>query len=130
MSAPCALVIEDDLAMLEVVSASLEKRGYEVRQAQTFEDGLAALEDDFFSFVVADIFLPGMGGIDGIQQLKKRFEHIPVIAMSGGWSDMSGEEAIEAAQMIGADAGVAKPIDVAAFEAVLSKIGRGNPSDL
>ena len=61
--------------------------------------------------------MAGMGGIEGIKVLKEKFAKLPVIAISGGWADLDLDAAIEAAQKIGADAGVRKPISAVDFDA-------------
>ena len=43
------------------------------------------------------------------------------------WAVIVPESAIEAAQKIGADAGVKKPISAVDFDAALKQIGRGAP---
>lgn len=124
---PKALLIEDDAVFRQIVGISLGKRGYEVVAVESFEDGLAAITDGDFSFVMTDIFMEGMGGIEGIKVLKEKFPSLPVIAISGGWAELEPDDAIAAAQKIGADAGVKKPISAVDFDAALKQIGRGTP---
>lgn len=124
---PTALLIEDDAVFRQIVTISLGKRGYHVVEAQSFEEGLDAIEAGSFSFVMTDIFMEGMGGIAGIKVLKEAHPKLPVIAISGGWAELDPEDAISAAQKIGADAGVKKPISAVDFDAALKQIGRANP---
>lgn len=124
---PKVLLIEDDPVFLKIVGVSLDKRGYTVVSVTSFEQGLEALEDNVFSFVMTDIFMPGMGGIEGIKKLKAQYADLPIIAISGGWADLGPDETIEAAKKIGADAGVKKPISPADFDQSIEEIRRGNP---
>ena len=126
---PKALLIEDDSFFLEIVRLALDKRGFDVTSVTNFEDGLAAIDNGVYSFVMTDIFMPGMGGIEGIKILKDKFPALPVIAISGGWADLDPAEAIKAAKKIGADAGVRKPISIVDFNLALDEIGRGKPLD-
>jgi len=126
-SKPKVLLIEDDPVFLKIVGISLQKRGYAAVSVATFEEGLQALENDVFSFVMTDIFMPGMGGIEGIKILKEKYESLPVIAISGGWADMNPEDTIAAARKIGADSGVKKPIETTEFDQAIEEIKRGNP---
>jgi CheY-like chemotaxis protein len=121
---PKALLIEDDPVFRQLVTISLAKRGYDVVEAVNFEEGLDVLENTPLSFVITDIFMGGMGGIAGIQTLKEKFPNLPVIAISGGLADLDPDDAITAAQKIGADAGVKKPISAIDFDAALKQIGR------
>jgi DNA-binding response OmpR family regulator len=118
-------LIEDDPVFRQVLTSSLAKRGYDVVEAVSFEEGLDVIENISLSFVIADIFMGGMGGIAGIQVLKEKFPTLPVIAISGGLAELDPDDAIAAAQMIGADAGVKKPISAIDFDAALKQIGRG-----
>lgn len=111
----------------QIVMISLAKRGYDVVEAVSFEEGLDIIENVSLSFVMTDIFMEGMGGIAGIQVLKGKFPNLPVIAISGGWAELDPDDAIAAAQKIGADAGVKKPISAIDFDAALKQIGRGAP---
>jgi CheY-like chemotaxis protein len=120
-----ALVIEDDPVFRQVVTISLTKRDYDVVEAVNFEEGLEVMENTSLSFVITDIFMGGMGGIAGIQILKEKYPNLPVIAISGGLADLDSDDAIAAAQKIGADAGVKKPISAIDFDAALKQIGRG-----
>lgn len=124
---PHALLIEDDPVFRQIVTLSLGKRGYEVLAVESFEAGLDAIAEGSFSFVMTDIFMTGMGGIEGIKVLKEKFPSLPVVAISGGWADLDPDAAIEAAQKIGADAGVKKPISAVDFDAALKQIGRAAP---
>ena len=124
---PKALLIEDDPVFRQIVMISLAKRGYDVVEAVSFEEGLEVIENVSLSFVMTDIFMEGMGGIAGIQVLKGKFPNLPVIAISGGWAELDPDDAIAAAQKIGADAGVKKPISAIDFDAALKQIGRGAP---
>ena len=120
-----ALLIEDDPVFRQVVTISLAKRDYDVVEAVTFEEGLDIIEHTSLSFVIADIFMGGMGGIAGIQVLKEKYPNLPVIAISGGLAELDPDDALTAAQKIGADAGVKKPISAIDFDAALKQIGRG-----
>lgn len=124
---PKALLIEDDPVFRQIVTISLAKRGYEVVETASFEEGLEALLAGDFSFVMTDIFMAGMGGIEGIKVLKEKLPNLPVVAISGGWAELGPDDAIEAAQKIGADAGVKKPISAIDFDAALKEIGRAAP---
>ena len=56
------------------------------------------------------IYMSGMCGIAGITEMGKRQPNIKIIAMSGGFNDMTTESALQAAAKVGADAIMAKPL--------------------
>lgn len=61
-----ALVVDDDPALREVISALLEDEGYEVVAAADAVDALRILKEDSpsLSLIVSDVQMPGL--IDGI----------------------------------------------------------------
>lgn len=111
------LAIDDDDVMLDLIEVFLDIEGYGCHRAPSFEDGMKAVKHNNFAFVIADIFMAGMGGIEGIRQLKQFDPFIPVMAISGGFQGMAGEKTVAAAQAVGADAGLAKPFDRKSFKA-------------
>lgn len=115
-------MVDDDDTMLNVIESMLTQRGYACVTACNFEDGIKAVKFNAFAYIIADIFMDGMGGIEGIRQVKQLDPFIPVMAVSGGWQGMSGEKAIEAARMVGADSGLAKPFDETSFDTAFEKL--------
>ncbi|MBL4720269.1 MAG: response regulator [Alphaproteobacteria bacterium] len=116
------MVIDDDSFVADFVSIILGKKLYSTVACYTFEKALEQMERSTFDLVVTDIFMPGMGGIEGIQKLKSKHPDTIVIAMSAGWKNLEPEDAVEAAKKIGADAGLVKPVSTAKLNEVLSSL--------
>ena len=114
-----AVVIDDDGFIANLVARLLGKRGFSAVMCLDMENALEIIDKSDVSLVITDIYMPGIGGIEGIRQLRERHPDIPVVAMSGGWDKMSAEKTVKAAQMIGADAGMKKPISNEDLDAVL-----------
>jgi CheY-like chemotaxis protein len=77
------LVIDDDQAVRGAITIVLQADGFEV---VTAEDGWAGLElarASEFDLVIVDLFMPRLGGLDTIRQLRERNPLLPIIAMSG-----------------------------------------------
>lgn len=110
------LLIDDDDVMLDLLETMVHEQGYLCHKSFSFEDGINAVKHNNFVFVITDIFMEGIGGIEGIRQLKNLDPFIPVMAISGGFSGMSGEKTVEAARTVGADAGLPKPFDKDTFD--------------
>lgn len=115
------LIVEDDVAISELIKLNLDLAGYDSRQAF---DGSAALEA-FATFspnlVLLDISLPDMEGFDFMSQLKSK--ELPVIFLTArsGLSDK-----VKGLKM-GADDYIVKPFEamelLARIEAVLRRYG-------
>ena len=122
-----ALVVDDDLALADVVSFTLRKAGYEVIVAY---DGLVALDRwriDSPDLIILDLNLPKLDGLSVCRQIRAK-DDTPIIILS-----VSGEEDdIVTGLKLGADDYIVKPFSprqmVARVEAVLRRVGDTRPS--
>ena len=97
------LVVEDDTFVLTMISRLLRRAGYDVFEAMRAEQAISVVGNTAFDAVLTDIFMPGIGGIEGIIRIHAIKPNLPIIAMSAGYDDMTSEKANEAALKIGAD---------------------------
>ena len=105
-----ALVVDDSPTFLQLAQHLLKDSNFRVTTTTRMENVLARLAFDHIDVVVTDIFMPGMGGIEGIQRMRKDWPDVGVVAMSGGFGDKMGHsDALAAAQKVGADATIPKP---------------------
>jgi CheY-like chemotaxis protein/signal transduction histidine kinase len=65
-----ALVIEDTLVVRKTLTRALQKRGYEVTQANDGVEGLEALKNTIFDITLCDFLMPNMDGLDCVQQYR------------------------------------------------------------
>jgi len=77
------LVVDDEKDIVEILSHSLRRRGYEVETAITGEEGIKKAENKKFDVALLDINLPGMDGIQVLEQIKKIDPEIEVIMVTG-----------------------------------------------
>ena len=106
------LVVEDDKNIVDIVSRALEKEDCRVTISLSMEEALLGFEQMPYDLVVADIFMAGMGGIEGIQRMRQARPDVKILATSAGYSDMSSDAALKAAEKIGADAVLPKPFSI------------------
>jgi len=97
----------------------LEISGYLAALSSSAEEAIKRLEKQQCDVVITDIFMPGMGGIEGIKAIRQIAPNVKIIAVSGGFSDMPSNDALLAAQKLGADATLAKPFEFDALEATI-----------
>ena len=78
------LIIEDNLANMELMSYLLQAFGHIVLSAYNGEDGLEMARREMPDLVVCDVHLPGMDGYGVLKQLKceSLLRRIPVIAVT------------------------------------------------
>jgi len=101
------LVVDDEKNYLLVLSAVLEEEGYEVL---TTVSGLEALEihkSSDLDLVLTDMKMPGMDGIELLEQIKAHDPELPVIMMTAHGTI---DKAVEAMQK-GAYSYILKPFD-------------------
>jgi CheY-like chemotaxis protein len=116
------LVIDDDEFFATVVCKMLLKLGFMPFRIINVEDAFAFAGDSSVRIVLTDIFMPGMGGIEGISSIKENFPNIKIIAMSGGYGNTGAERTIKAAKKIGADVGLEKPFTPEALAAAIASL--------
>ncbi len=77
------LIVEDDPLVLETTAAVVRSFGFSVRTA---EDGFIALQilrEVLPDMILCDLRMPGMSGFELLSIVRRRFPHIPTIAISG-----------------------------------------------
>lgn len=101
------LIVDDDPQLREFIRVNLEMEGYEVREAASAGEGLAALDEGSPDLILLDVLMPGVDGWEMLRRVQERHgvESIPVIMYSGMVED--GERAEER----GAQAFIGKPFD-------------------
>ncbi len=104
------VIIDDDVDLLDLLSAFFRQRGYKV---STFEDARLALDEIeskklIVDAVISDLKLPVMSGLDFIKRIRTFNSVLPIILMTAEGSLEIAVEAIEA----GAYDFVLKPLHV------------------
>ena len=78
------LLVDDEVPFVENITKRLTKRDLEVSAALTGEDALTALAlSDQIEVVILDVKMPGMGGIETLQAIRKKYPLVEVIMLTG-----------------------------------------------
>ena len=77
------LIIDDEAPIRFSLRGILEDEGYEVLEAATAEEGIAAVDTERPDLVFLDIWLPGMDGLAAQAQIKAAHPDLPVVMISG-----------------------------------------------
>ena len=118
------LVVDDELAIIELVSAYLRKEGYQVFTAQDGPSGLKEAHSGRPDVVVLDIMLPGMDGLEWLTRFRR--ESNAYVIMLTAKSDETDKIV---ALAVGADDYLTKPFSprelVARIKAALRRLRGG-----
>src|ERR1044071_5093262 len=90
------LIVEDEPKMSRLLQIGLEEDGYHVQVAGSAERALKCLREETADLVITDLRMPGMGGLEFLQEAKKLNEHLPVIVMTAYGSVETAVEAMKA----------------------------------
>lgn len=104
------LVIDDDPAILELISSNLEMQGYIVESCDNAIDGIALAFQNPPHLIILDVMMPNLDGFTACQRLRqnKNTESIPILmltALSRTEDKVSGFDA-------GADDYITKPFEL------------------
>jgi len=83
MSSPQALLIEDEDAVRQATTQTLELGGFEVQACANAEQARRWLTSEFSGVVLTDVRLPGSSGLDVLQQVMALDADLPVLLMTG-----------------------------------------------
>src|SRR5207245_8447904 len=109
---------DDEKSLQEFMRSELPRLGHEVTVCPDGKSALKALEKSIFDAAILDLRMPGMTGIEVLEQLKQIAPDIEAVVMTG---HASMETAIEAVRL-GAFDYITKPCKLSEIEAVLGKI--------
>jgi DNA-binding response OmpR family regulator len=126
---PRVLVVDDSRTILQVVTAILQRSGYEAVAAQDGVEGLERLRSDGpFDLILLDFVMPRMNGYQFCRELRadEKLANSPVVLMSAR-TDAIGDRFVE---QTGALDAIGKPFDgrvlVAVVDRVLARVAEGH----
>jgi two-component system nitrogen regulation response regulator NtrX len=77
------LIVDDEDGIRYSLKGILEDEEFYVTEAETGEKAIESLEEDQPDLVFLDIWLPGMDGLNVLEYIKKEWEWLPVVMISG-----------------------------------------------
>jgi two-component system chemotaxis response regulator CheY len=116
------LLIDDMKGVRHTVSALLKRAGHVVTEADDGGAGLQLLQSgERYDLVITDMLMPKHDGMEVLLFLEQQPNRPKVLAISGGGSQVSADEAFLLARSK-ADAILAKPFDNADLLAAIDKL--------
>ncbi len=103
------MIVDDEPPVREALQAVIDAAGHETCAVSDGGRCLAELDSFRPDLVITDILMPGMEGMQTINELRKRQPALPIIAISGGvcFGDMNF---LRTAERLGASHSILKPV--------------------
>lgn len=114
------LVVDDDQAILTLLKYNLTKEGYEVETAIDGQEALDTALSVSFDFILLDIMLPKLDGIEVTKKLRQEKVTTPIIMLTARDEETDKIIGLE----LGADDYITKPFSPREVIARLKAIGR------
>ena len=80
------LVVDDEPLIRQTSALVLSDQGYEVRTAADGFEALVELRQALPDVIISDLSMPNMSGFELLSVVRRRFPHIPVIAITGQYN--------------------------------------------
>ncbi|MBK1883297.1 two-component system response regulator CreB [Luteolibacter pohnpeiensis] len=119
---PHILLVEDEPAIADTLLYALGTDCFEVTHALTGADAIAAFKEISFDFVILDIGLPDMTGLDVCRRLRK-VTHVPILFLTARSGEVDRILGLE----LGGDDYVTKPFSPREVVARVRAILRRSP---
>jgi two-component system, OmpR family, response regulator MtrA len=117
------LLVDDDAALLEVMSIVLSSEGYRVVTATDGAEALREVGRDGLDLVVLDVMLPRVSGFEVLKKIREKSD-LPVVMLTAKSQSVDKVVGLE----LGADDYITKPFDtkelLARIRAILRRFGR------
>jgi len=120
------LIVEDDLALSELLSYNLSSAGYQTSTIDDGDEAMAAVLDENPDLVILDWMLPNLSGIEICRQIRANPEtrNLPVIMLTAKGEDLDRVRGLNT----GADDYMVKPYSPAELIArIQALLRRSNP---
>jgi CheY-like chemotaxis protein len=115
-----ALVVDDTRIAATAIARALNLLGYQTKLAYSPRVAIESLFKRMPDVILLDINMPGIDGVEVCRYLRRdpRTDKVPIIAMSSE----AQEEIVTQVREAGANAFLAKPIDIDTLERTLNNV--------
>jgi CheY-like chemotaxis protein len=115
-----ALVVDDTRIAATTIAQALTLLGYRAQVAYSPRVAIESIFKRVPDVILLDINMPGIDGVEVCRYLRRdpRTEKVPIVAMSSE----AQEETVDRVYEAGANAFLAKPIDIDILERALNRI--------
>ena len=119
------LIVDDNDEFREMLRKVLEKDGHTVSEAHDGKEGIKIYKEHPADLIMLDILMPEIDGIQTMFELKRDFDNVRFIIMSGGGEYTDAESYLSDARALSNQKTLSKPFTreelTAAIDEVLGK---------
>jgi DNA-binding response OmpR family regulator len=122
------LIVDDEEAIRFVLRRALSEQGWSVDEVEDGAEVEDSLEKKRYDLVILDLYMPGMNGFEVLRLLRrggslpqpswKTPKDVKVLVVSGA----AGEEGLDFACRIGADANLRKPFELSEVRRIVKAL--------
>ena len=112
------LLVDDNIAALEMMAGAIRQMGHRVETVSTGEDAIRQVAAYRPDVVLMDIRMPGIDGYEAARRIKTLAPEVVVLAISGYVSMAEAQRAED----VGCAAQLAKPLEPALLEQILERL--------
>jgi two-component system chemotaxis response regulator CheY len=114
------LFVDDSSVIRDMVESSLVQLGY--MDIESAEDGVEALElanQEEYDFIITDINMPNMDGLELIRNLRDKLAYasVPIMVLTTEWSESMKQKGKE----VGATSWIVKPFDTELLDKAIAE---------
>ena len=112
------LVVDDEQISRNILVKIVQREGYEAEEAADGVEALAKLKDRRFDYIISDIKMPNMDGMQLLKEVKTHHPSVSVLLVTGQVQTINPRDAIAA----GADSLILKPFKNVEIARILAKL--------
>ena len=120
MSERLVLVVDDDDTIRRLVRIILEADGWRVLEAANGEEALQRLSADAPPFVVLDVMMPGVDGMEVLRRMRAINDEAKIVMLTA----KDDPEILTAAEEAGAAAYLTKPFSAEQLQEIVDRLLR------
>ncbi|GAB4462951.1 MAG: hypothetical protein Kow0070_22730 [Anaerolineales bacterium] len=115
------IVIDDDTAVTDLLSALLRSHGFDVRATNSSTEGMNLIREEKFDLVILDLMMPDMDGWEICKEVRS-FSQVPIIVLSA----LNDPSMVASVLDAGADDYLTKPTPSRVLVAHINRLTRRN----
>ncbi len=116
------LIVDRESDVIDPLTNALIECGHEVTTVADIDAAILDFDVALYDVVMIDIFQEQMGGLEGLSGLRGKKYETRIVPMSAGFTTLSDDEIQRAAEKIGVEAILVKPLDFSTISATIANI--------